>query len=375
MRIGIDTSACVGKTGGIGVYVTNLIKELSKIDEHNHYVLLYTYFREKIKNSRDLLLNANFTWKGYRIPRRIMSKLCLKFGFPTVEMLAGKMDIFHSTSHFFWPQKKGRKLATVHDLVIFKMPHLFPPQMRKFYKESISRIISNADLICADSRHTKADIIEIFKVPENKIKVVYGGVDQCFKHLEIDRPWEHESFGINKPFILFVGVIEPRKNLEALVEAYESLCRAGRIDHHLLIVGKKGWLFEPIIHKISHSEFRRQIFLLDHVELTDLVLLYNAAELFVYPSLYEGFGLPVLEAMACGTPVVTSNVSSLPEVAGDAAWYVDPLSVKSIAQGIETMLSNHQLREDRSRKGLERSRLFSWRNTATQILELYQSLA
>lgn len=374
MRIGIDTSASVGKTGGIGVFVVNMVKELSQIDAHNRYVLLYTYFRKRIKNTENLPLNANFTWKGYRIPSRVISKLCLKFGFPTVEMLAGKLDIFHSTSHFFWPQKKGKKVATVHDLIIFKMPHLFLSQMRKFYQESMRRTILNADLICADSRCTKTDIIEIFRVPESKVKVVYGGVDQCFKPLGIDKQWLHERLGLKNPFILFVGVIEPRKNLEVLVEAFENLNRAGRIDHDLVIVGKKGWLYEPIIHKITNSGFRHQIFLLDYVKLPDLVLLYNTAALFVYPSLYEGFGLPVLEAMACGTPVVTSNVSSLPEVAGDSAWYVDPHSVESITQGIETMLNNQRLREELGRKGLERSRLFSWRNTASQILELYHSL-
>ncbi|MGB8658011.1 MAG: glycosyltransferase family 1 protein [Candidatus Zixiibacteriota bacterium] len=374
MRIGIDASAFVGKKAGTGVFVEHMVKELSQIDTHNHYVLLYIYFREKIKNTEDWGLNVNFTWKGYRVPSRVISQLCLKFGFPTVELLAGKLDIFHSPSHFFWPQKRGKKMATVHDLIIFKMPQLFSSQMRKLYQESMGRIILNADLICADSFCTKTDIIEMFRVPESKVRVVYGGVDQCFKPLEINEQWLYERFGIKKPFILFVGVIEPRKNLEALVKAYENLSRANKIDHHLVIAGKKGWLYEPIIHMITQSEFRQQIFMLDYVRTPDLVLLYNAADLFVYPSLYEGFGLPVLEAMACGTPVVASPLSSLPEVAGDAAWYVDPHSVESIVQGIETALNNEGLREELSRKGLERSRLFSWRNTASQVLELYQSL-
>ena len=358
----------------MAVYVRNLIKELSQIDEHNDYVLLYTYFREKRKKNGDVPLNQNFTWKEYRIPRRLISKLCLRFGFPTVETLAGRVDVFHSTSHFFWPQRKGKRLATVHDLTIFKMPQLFPPQMRGFCRESIGRIVNSADLICADSHHTRADILETFRVSEIKVKVVYAGVAQCFRRLELRPEWRHETFRIKKPFILFVGVIEPRKNIDALVDAYENLWRKGRISCQLVIAGRKGWLYEPIVDKISRSRSKHQICLLNYVKPSDLVLLYNAAELFVYPSLYEGFGLPVLEAMACGTPVVTSNVSSLPEIAGDAAWYVDPLSVESLSHGIETMINDGNLRKDLSRKGLERSRLFSWRNTANQVLELYQSL-
>ena len=143
MRIGIDVSACVSKKGGIGVYVANLIKELSQIDDHNRYILLHIFFKKKVEIFEKNTFPTNFSSRGYRLPWRIISKLCLKFGFPTIEFLAGEMDVFHSTSHFHWPQKKGKKLATVHDLIIFKMPHLFPSQWRQFYEESISKIIFN----------------------------------------------------------------------------------------------------------------------------------------------------------------------------------------------------------------------------------------
>jgi len=206
--------------------------------------------------------------------------------------------------------------------------------------------------------------------------VIYTSADPRFKFLrdkEAARSYILHQYGIKDPFILYVGTLEPRKNIPTLIHAFAKVKKDG-FPQKLLLIGGKGWKYEEIFSAINELSLTDQILIPGYVPDEDLVYFYNVADLFVYPSLYEGFGLPPLEAMACGTPVITSNKSSLPEVVGDAALLVDPLDVRALAGAIERVLANEELRAQLSERGLKRAKFFSWKKTAERTWEVYRAV-
>jgi glycosyltransferase involved in cell wall biosynthesis len=235
--------------------------------------------------------------------------------------------------------------------------------------------LDEADAILTNSETTKRDIVERLKIPSDKIHVTHLGADECFRPMpkEAIQP-VLERHGLHKPYLLFVGTLEPRKNLETLILAFNLLKEKNRIPHQLVLAGQKGWLSEPIFRAIEASPYRSDIVLTDYLEEGDLPALMNGAEVFAYPSFYEGFGLPVLEAMQCGTPVVTSNVSSMPEVGGDACLYADPHSMEEIADRILSVVQSADLKKTMMEKGIARSKRFSWEKCARETLAVYEGL-
>ena len=259
------------------------------------------------------------------------------------------------------------------------MPIVIPPNkysIKKYfmYRALLPRTIKSADKIIAISHHTKNDIIQHFKIPEDKIKVIHLAANKNYKPLQGDKINKiKQKYDLNCPFILYVGGLAPNKNVKRLIQAFYKLKKQG-INHKLILTGVKRWKYKSIFETIEKLNLQKDVIFTGYVPDEDLPALYNAADLFVYPSLYEGFGLPPLEAMACGTPVITSNTSSLPEVVGDAGIMVNPYDVDELANKMYEVLTNDGLGEELSKKGLERAKLFSWKKCAEEHLKVYEEV-
>ncbi len=230
--------------------------------------------------------------------------------------------------------------------------------------------IKKADIIIADSYSTKRDIVKFFRIKEEKIKVVYLGVESRFHPISNVEEYRLRN-NLPSKMILNVGTLEPRKNVAALIRAFKKLKGRGLKDYKLVIAGDKGWLYKRIFDEVKSNDLQEEVLFLGIVEDEDMPMLYNCADIFVYPSLYEGFGLPPLEAMACGIPVITSNTSSLPEVIGNAGIMVDPDDINALCKAMYNVLKDKKLWHQMSNKGLERAKLFSWEETAKKVLEIY----
>jgi glycosyltransferase involved in cell wall biosynthesis len=266
-------------------------------------------------------------------------------------------------------------VLTIHDLIFLLFPEYHLPLNKWFLNSFVPLFIRRADAIIAVSKCTKGDLIRYYSVPSEKIKVIYEGVDARFQPVtEPDALARVRAiYGLPERFILYVGTIEPRKNLSTLLEAYKLLREEG-LEHRLVIVGRKGWLYKGFFQRLRELGLEGEVIFPGFVPDGDLPALYSAADLFVFPSLYEGFGLPVLEAMACGTPVIASNSSSLPEVIEDAGIMVDPLDVGALLRAIELILRDERMRREMRARGLEQAAKFSWERAARETLEVYRSV-
>jgi glycosyltransferase involved in cell wall biosynthesis len=307
-----------------------------------------------------------------------------------VELIVGKVDLFHSPDFTLPPTLPGvPTLLTVHDLSFIRDPDSAWPSLRAFLNQAVPRSVRRASHVLADSQATKNDLIELFGTPAEKITVLYSGVEARFAprrdRAGIDRVCA--KYHLPRPFILSVGTLQPRKNYGRLIEAFgqfvnnlhssttlRSAQNATR-DYHLVITGGKGWLYESIFEQVKRSGLEDRVHFPGFVDDADLPALYCAADLFAYVSLYEGFGLPLLEAMACGTPVIGSNTSSLPEVIGEAGLQVDPRNVDEIAYALHQMIEQPELSARSIELGLERAQLFTWEKAARDLLAIYDLIA
>jgi glycosyltransferase involved in cell wall biosynthesis len=264
-------------------------------------------------------------------------------------------------------------VVVIHDMLY----HLFPDDWswieRIYFKLAVSLLTPTADAIITDSRSTKNDVLHFIHGIEEKLFVVYLGVPDGFFPIDKDKYLSLlEKYSLRKPFILFVGSFHPRKNLLTLIDAFEEI--ASDYPHDLVIVGNPIWENNTIAKRISSSRLFKRIKWIGYVPQTELPLFYNAADIFVYPSKYEGFGLPVLEALACGCPTITSDVSSMPEVGGDAAIYVSPNDVDQLDSAIRTLLTNSTLKNELSLKSYKRAKEFSWNKTARETISIMESI-
>lgn len=263
-------------------------------------------------------------------------------------------------------------VVTVHDLSFFLFPQFFRPPNRVYQQVFTRATAQNVEHIIAVSQSTRADVCRILGVPPGRVTVVPNGVDAEMRPLS---PEQVQAFrvkkGLPERIILFVGTLEPRKNIPNLLEAYSLLRRESRVDHHLVIVGGKGWYFDEIEETSAQLGLGDEVIFPGFVPQAELPYWYNAADLFVFPSLYEGFGLPPLEAMACGTPVIVSTSSSLPEVVGDAGLLVDARDPRSLAEAMRSVAEDRGRREQLALAGLGRARTFSWHETARQTAAVY----
>jgi len=369
MHISIDVRM-INKTG-IGRYVRNLIFNLTKIDKDNHYTLFFNKTQQK--NYIDIWRNDNFKKKF--IGSSIFTiKEQIEFPF---HLILENIDVFHSP-HFVLPLLyPSKSVVTIHDLT----PIIFPEELtskkaRIYYRGMLFLAIKKANKIIAVSNYTKKDIVNIFGISPGKIEVVYEGVNDCYRPIKDKRILDHikKKFGIDREFLLYVGLSKPHKNLVRLIKAFKILRKNIRLDLKLVIAGKIDPRYPEVRKIVDKLGLREDVIFTDFVSDQDLVLLYNAAKAFVFPSLYEGFGLPPLEAMACGTPVVSSKVASLAEVLGDAAVVFHPLDIHDMADKVYQVVSDENLRKQLSEKGIRWVKRFSWEKCARETLKIYEKV-
>jgi glycosyltransferase involved in cell wall biosynthesis len=374
MRIGVDYTSAATQGAGIGRYTRELMHALLALPADNRYSFFYAS-RNRIDDSKI----QNLKSKIHRLPfhdkwlMRIWHRLRIPI---PVELIVGQVDLFHSPDFTLPPTLPGvPTLLTVHDLSFIRDPDSAWPSLRAFLNKAVPRSVKRATHVLADSQATKADLIELFGTPAEKITVLYSGVEARFAPVrdqaEIDRVCA--KYQLPRPFILSVGTLQPRKNYGRLIEAVGLI--ASTMLHHLVITGGKGWMYETIFEQVKQSGLEGRVHFPGFVDDADLPALYSVADLFALVSLYEGFGLPLLEAMACGTPVIGSNVSSLPEVIGEVGAQVDPRSVDDIARALRQMIDRPELRARSIGMGVERAKLFTWDKAARELLTIYDQVA
>jgi len=374
MHIAIDARRICDEHAGMGVYTFNLIKNLQKIDRKNNYTVILNPLKTKIVET----INGNFNKyvTPITIENHIVGDLWRNIYLPH-QLHKNKVDVFHDPGYFL-PMINGgyRSVVTVHDLVVFSFPQTNSKKYFWYMKQMTSIGAKKADIIVADSYHTKEDLIKILNIPNEKIRVVYLATNQHLKPTKDVSKLEavKKKYHIDGKYILCVSTIEPRKNLPRLLSAYHQLRKDTKLEHKLVVCGTFGWLFSDIFTTIDRLKLRDDVIFTGYIEDEELPHLYSAADLFVFPSLYEGFGLPALEAMACGVPVITSNSSSLPEIVGDAGIMINPYKYEELSEAITRVLSDEELRKKMKEKSLKRSKKFSWEQTAQQTLEIYEDL-
>lgn len=373
LPIGIDYTAALTQRGGIGRYTRELISALAQEDRDTLYRLFAAGFSVSALPSPP---GANFTWAPSSWSPRRLAWIWHRLQLPLpIERWTGPIKVLHAPDFTLPPTRPGtRTILTVHDLSFVREPTTFPSRLLTYLNKVVPRSAARSDRILADSESTRRDLLDVYNVPPEKVHVLYSGVDDRFYPITdpilTKRTLAHYGIG-GEPYIFTIGTIQPRKNYERLVEAVHRL---NWPDLHLVIAGAKGWLESPLYQWIAQLGMQERVRFLGFVPDEDLPVLYSSAQVFAFPSLYEGFGLPPLEAMACGTPIVVSNRSSLPEVVGDAGLQVDPIDVDAIADALSRVINDSMLRRNLINKGQIRVQRFSWRSAARQLLQHYAEL-
>ncbi|MGB7630065.1 MAG: glycosyltransferase family 1 protein [Candidatus Deferrimicrobium sp.] len=380
MKIGIDAHYLqdANYRAGLHQYTLRLVEGLQEIDRANEYTLFFFNWRsrERDRAIEGYSVHANFRKHTVRLPYRVFASAASWF--PPLGRIPGKVDVFHGPAFRLFPEGCYRKaVVTVHDLMFMKDETFFPdPRGAKRFRAQTADAVSRADAVVAVSEFTREDLIERFGLSPDRVRVIHNGVGEEFQPLgdrnAVDRM--KARYGIHGSYILFVGYMEPKKNLPRLLRAFDKVRDRLPEPHALVLAGPGGPSSKEVKRTATELSLGKALVLTGHVPPEELPLLYSGASLFVFPSLCEGFGLPPLEAMACGTPVVASNSTSLPEVVGSAGVLVDPLDTEDIARGMFEVLADKDLKAALVKRGIERSREFSWSRTARQTLGLYEEL-
>ena len=368
MRIAIDARKL--HDFGIGTYVRNLLRHLARQDARNEYVVFCRpadreYVAELGGNIRPVVESA----PAYSIREQYRLPLALR---------RERIDVFHAPHYVLPPLTPCRSVVTIHDCIHLMFPQYLPGRLAHAYARGVLwAAVRRSDRILTVSEASKRDILRFFSVSAGKVEVIPNGIDERFRLVPSDEEIARvrERYLLHDPFLLYAGNIKPHKNLERLIEAFHLLRQRGHEHLRLLIIGNEVSKYPTLRRMVHHFKLHAYVRFLGFVPDQMLAVLYRLADVFVFPSLYEGFGLPPLEAMASGTPVVTSNVSSLPEVVGDAALLIDPYDTGSIAGAIERILSDPALREDLVRRGQARAREFSWERSVARIRSVYEEVA
>jgi glycosyltransferase involved in cell wall biosynthesis len=353
MRIALDTQSTLSQKTGIGHYTANLLAALPRVAPENEYIPL-DWGRDPA-----MRLDRRLRWQQVELPRRAR---------------AAQAQLLHVTG-FDTPRFKPCPVVlTVHDLIGALFPGQFPLAARFYWAWWLPRSVRWADAIIADSESTRRDLHRLAGISPERVAVIPLGVDPRFRppNTPEETARVRQKYGLPEKFILYIGTLEPRKGLDTLVAAFVQL--ASDVAHDLVIVGKKGWYTEQLFNQVRVFRLEKRVHFTGYVADADLPALYAAASLFAFPSRYEGFGLPPLEAMACGTPVVTSNAASLPEVVADAGLTVPPDDPAALAGAIWQVISSPERQAEFSQRGLMRAQGFTWEETARQTLAVYNGL-
>jgi len=350
---------------GINWYIHNLLTHLPRVDRANRYT---AFIGDGRFASPGLALKLSRLPTSRPVVRIFWEQVVQPFA-----LQKERVDLLHALAFVTPLLSPCPAVVTIYDLSFLLYPESFK-RSKNFYLGLFTRLSARrARRIIAISESTKQDVIRLLGVSPEKVEVVYCGIDETFRPLAGDQVAAFRSKrSLPERFILFVGTIEPRKNVTRLIEAFANLHTRRLTDLKLVIGGAKGWFYEDVFTRVEELGLEGEVMFPGYIPVSELPLWYNAAELFVYPSLYEGFGLPPLEAMACGTPVVTANTSSLPEVVGEAGLTVDPLDAEGLAETIRRALDDGALRREMKERGLQRAKGFSWTKAAQETVQVYR---
>lgn len=372
MTIGVDIRPMAGQRTGIQEYTEQILAHLIPLAPEHKFKLFFSSLRQRLPE-HDWLKAPNVEIHNFKIPNNLMFFSGGVWEFPKLDRLIGGADVFFSPHFFLAPlSNECRRVTTFHDLSYLRFPEFFTWRKRFWHTVEMNPASQArfSDRLIAVSESTKKDLIELYKIDPVNIEVVPLGV-------KMTAPDEKELVEFKKKhqlserFIFYLGTIEPRKNVSGLVGAFNLLKeRAGFEDVELVIAGKKGWHFEDVLDGIADSPYAAAIRYVGHISDEERPFFYTAASAFIYPSFFEGFGSPVLEAMACGAPVITSPNSSLPEVAGQAALYVNPYNLSDMAEAMRILVSDEAVREKIKKIGLEQAKKFSWQTAAEKTLQI-----
>lgn len=369
MRIGIDATALPSQPVGAGNYTIHLIRALNGIIHTDELVVFSQPSKIPLIDKKgelpvewvecpELPPGLRLVWEQTRLANLVKK---------------ARIDLLHSP-HYTQPRSLScRSVVTFHDMTFILHPELHTRSKRVFFPRAMRRSSRLADMLIADSESTRTDMVRLLGTDPHKVITIPLGVDPEFRPLSDPELLTkiQKMYSLPEEFILFVGTVEPRKNVPLLIQSYKQLVDNG-LHFPLVIAGKLGWMYEEVFAQVEANKLGEKIRLIGYVEQIDLPALYNLAQVFVYPTLYEGFGLPVLEALACGVPVVTSNISSLPEIIGDAGLLVTPNDPQALAQAIRKILADRELNLKLRQAGPQRAAQFSWQRTAQLTLRVYQ---
>jgi glycosyltransferase involved in cell wall biosynthesis len=370
MRICIDIQSAVAQRAGVGRYTQKLVEHLGEFAASDEVSLFYFDFQRRglsfpTPNSRQQAIR----W----CPGRYVQQAWKRLHWPPFEWFAGPADLYHFPNFTIPPVGRGRKVVTIHDMSFVRFPDFAEKKNLRYLSTVIRDTVARADAIITDSRFSADEIGTLLKVSPDRIFPIHLGVAaDCVRPASERLASVRQRYGLSRPYLLTVGTLEPRKNLSFLVEVFEQL---ETFDGELVIAGMRGWKFEPILARMRSSPQAARIRYLEYVDDADLPALYAGAELLALTSHYEGFGLPVLEAMACGTPVVSSTGGSLPEIVGQAGITVPGFDPAAWATTMNRVLCDTSLRETLIQSGLRHAAGFTWRETARQTFDVYRKVS
>ena len=392
MKITVEATPILPKPSGVGLYVINLLQSLDRLKSEENFELNISYqpsFKNWLRGNLTVpdVLYSYSNIATLPLPVRLLNLIERVPGKPWLDHLEdrfGRPDIYHGTNYAVFPCQHSLRIMTIYDLTFIRFPDYVTAVVRT-YNKRVKQCLQWTDLVITISESSKQDIVNYLGFAPERVWVtplasryaVDSYVPKPVSLLQLPKSKvliQGAKALEDKPYILFVSTLEPRKNLVGLIQAFNRLKSCHKVPHQLVLVGQKGWKVEPILRAMAESPWRDHIHHLDYLSDDEVAYCYSHADVFAYPSLYEGFGLPVLEAMTLGCPVVTSNTSSRPEVAGDAALLVPPTDVEALAAALERVISDRTLRQSLIDKGYRQAAQFSWARTAKSTLAAYRSI-
>jgi len=382
MHIGIDIRCLAeGRRTGVEEYTLALLQEIFRQDQKNEYILFFNAWQKKTPDFSWVSVYPNVTIRTFHFPNKLLNLAIWYLGFPKLDRLIGGVDVFFVPNlNFVSVSDETKLVVTTHDLSFELFPETFSLKQRVWhYLVNFRKLVKRADQVIAVSESTKSDLHELYNVSEKKVAVIPSGIEERFRKMDRNDPElmrVKEKYNLPYKFILYLGTFEPRKNLRVVLESYAALrLQAGSEvkKHTLVLAGGAGWKYQEFLLVLENSSERGSVLLSGFIADEDKVALYNLASVFVYPSFYEGFGFPPLEAMACGVPVIVSHTSALPEVVGSACVMIDPYQPDELYRALEEVLCNPTFASGLSQNGIRQAKNFSWEKTARATLKLFSA--
>ncbi len=376
MTIGIDIQCLTRPLTGVGYYTRGLLEGLSGLDEADQITPFYFSFQRQVELPSPVY--KKMAPRDRKIPGRLLNLAWNRLGFPPLEWLIPGMDVYHFPDFVARPVKRKPVVTTVYDLGFKRFPEFVEAKRLRYLESRFPSSLERSDRIIVASEFTRDELVDLYPVAVGKVAVIEGGIDDAFRRPLTDdqRIRTRYRFHLPERYLLTVGTWEPRKNLVRLLEAWSVLRATGKVgDCKLVMVGLKGWLSGEIEQKFRNQAGQLGVMDLGYVPRSSLPAIYRCASAFIYPSLYEGQGLPPLEAMASGLPVAAARAGALPEMLGEAALYFDPIEQDRMAESIEAILTRSDLAADLAAKGRRQSARFTWERTARMTMEVYRAAA